>query len=116
MKNNKRSPLTIARQAAFIAEMGGEYPTQMSSEFNELKKEFIGIDTDDMKQSRIAMESTAQGYRENCPELYGRSTTPMFPNGLPVLHTRGADCDVETHGETVFCSIPNEGEKLGLLV
>ncbi len=98
MKNNKKSPLTKARQAAFIEDMGGNYPTVAdvhTPAFNAVVAEFIGIDTPEMKQNRIACESTAQGYRENSPELYGRTSTPMFPNGMPVFHGAGVSVDPE---------------------
>lgn len=97
MKNNKKSPLTLARQATFIEEFGADFKTVTAptDEFKALCLELVGVDTEEMKQNRIACESTAQGYRENSPELYGRSSTPMFPNGMPVLHGGGNSCDLE---------------------
>ncbi len=98
MKNNKKSPLTKARQAAFIEDMGGNYPTLAdvhTAEFNAVVTEFIGIDTDAQKQSRIAMESTAQGYRENSPELYGRKVNYEHSMGGYVMHGAGASADPE---------------------
>lgn len=104
-KNNKRSPLTIARQARFEAEEGCRsfHPSTLENELRALDAicgELIGIDTPEQKQARVAMESTAQGYTEGKANLdgsysYDKASAPIYPNGLPVLHSPGIDCDVE---------------------
>lgn len=109
MKNNKKSPLTLARQAKWIEEYGANFKTVTAptQEFNELVKELIGVDTNEMKQNRIAHESTAQGYRENYKPgevSYKQKThsrtgvvySPSFVSdeiGSPI-HI-GQDCDLE---------------------
>lgn len=112
MKNNKRSPLTIARQKAFADDLGIPVGVSLKNALAgelgalaALSSELIGQEklsggdglSFDRPQARIAMEATAQGYRENCPELYGRAHTPyaMFTNGLPVFHDRGTSADCE---------------------
>lgn len=104
MKNNKKSPQTIARQNAFIAEFGGTWTesTKATPAFNALCAELIGIDTDAMKQDRIAMESTAQGYRENSDyegwyKRGNRKDLGIFSNvcGLVSSRNDGSDDDAE---------------------
>lgn len=108
MKANKTSPLTIERKARFAAEEPNLAPlltmtpeNAFAGELNalaDLSRELVGIDTPEMIQARIASEGTVQGYRENCPELYGRATQApfaMFANGLPTFHKPGATADCE---------------------
>ena len=51
-----------------LADMQLEYARLLN-----LTAELVGVDTPAMQRDRVAMESTAQGYRENTPELYGQS-------------------------------------------
>jgi len=99
MKNNKLTPQSMARRAAFYSEFGGPYPTKMPDEFNQLVKELIGVDTEEQKGLRIAMESTAQGNRENSPELYGmslRQTRQKYAGEVLACNMQARqNCDVE---------------------
>lgn len=88
-----------ARHAAFVAELGGEYPRTMAPEFHALCGELIGQDTPTMIQDRIAAQGTLQGYVENAPELYGRKCATLEPHGI----AGGADCDAD-NGEEIVTS------------
>lgn len=97
---NRQSYTHTARHALFVQDMGGEYPTSTSAEFNALCAELVGQDTPEMVQARIAMESTAQGYRENSPETYGRTLRETRQKYLGDVHNykpsmAGNDCSPE---------------------
>ncbi len=119
MKNNKKSPQTLLRQARFIEEFGADFKTvtKPTEDFNQLTKELIGVDTEEQKRSRIAMESTSQGYRENNPENY-RNKTRVHPrtgvvydaNRTKFFESMGA---VQVHEAKEDCQAEaNEFEKL----
>jgi len=86
------------RHAAFVAEMGGEYPQKMSPEFNSLCAELIGVDTPAMIQDRIAAQGTLQGYIENSPETYGRKCATLVPHSIVGA---GLDCSPD-NGEDII--------------
>ena len=116
MKNNKRSPLTIARQARFEQEEGMKsfHPVTLESEARALDAlcgELVGIDTPEQKQARVAMESTAQGNRENSPELYGtlKQTRQKYFGNVRACHITSQACDVELddNAQALVSSISN---------
>lgn len=134
MKNNKRSPLTIARQAAFCADLGilpGQtLKNALAGELGALavlSHELIGQEkmtvpritmpngeplAFDKPQARIAMEATAQGYRENTPELYGRKTSEVdFGCGYRVHPVNGpsADCELEETDRALLATASHAG-------
>ena len=101
MKNNKKSPQTLARQAAFRLEMGGQYPVAMSAEFVALCAELVGIDTPEIIQNRIAHEGLP-GYREGVRNLDGTycrcdNADEAGAASAYVFHApgAGADCDCD---------------------
>lgn len=127
MKNNKRSPFTIARQAAFCADLGilpGQtLKSALAGELEALAAlsgELIGQEklsggdglSFDKPQARIAMEATAQGYRENCPELYGRKSVEMdFGAGYRIHPANGpsADCELEETDRALLATASHAG-------
>lgn len=86
-----------ARHAAFVADMGGEYPRNTSPEFQALCGELIGQDTPAMIQDRIAAQGTLQGYIENSPETYGRKCATLVPHSIV---GGGLDCSPD-NGEDI---------------
>lgn len=94
-KNNKKSPATIARQAAFRAEFGGDYKTitARTPEFSALCAELIGDDTTAAANRRA--DEGLNGFRENSPELYGRRQIIDVGAGYSIAASVGAACDCE---------------------
>lgn len=116
MKNNKKSPQTIARQAAFRAEMGGEFPREMSPEFQALCAELIGQDTPEMVQNRIAAEGTVQGYCDGkvlSDGSYARESGPEVDFGTGYrMHSPGIDAQAEVDeiGQAIMSTATHKGQ------
>lgn len=124
MKNNKSTPQAIARRLRFNAtepELAVLLSLPIEKAFQSeldaiaaLSLELIGQEkmtvpgitmpngetlSFDKPVARIAMESTAQGNRENAPELYGRSlreTRQKYAGDIRAYSSPGGSCDVET--------------------
>lgn len=127
MKNNKRSPLTIARQKAFADDLGIPVGVSLKNALAgelgalaALSSELIGQEklsggdglSFDRPQARIATEATAQGYRENCPELYGRKPSEVdFGCGYRVHPVNGpsADCELEETDRALLATASHAG-------
>ena len=119
--------MTIARQAAFASDlgipMGISLKNALASELGALAGlcgELIGQEklsggnglSFDKPQARVAMEATAQGYRENCPELYGRKVHEVdFGCGYKVHPSNGpsADCELEETDRALLATASHAG-------
>jgi hypothetical protein len=107
MKNNKRSPFTIARQRAFTEETGIQtgipFKDALASELEALQgicKELIGVDTPDMELDRKRLVDGSVNHTESVildDGTYARNDSGKevdFGTGYR-CHTPGQDCNAE---------------------
>lgn len=105
MKNNKRSPLTLARQARFNQDMGIAPGMSLKDALlpdrealGALCGELIGKDT----QAMVWDREHGAGYnthRENNSDTYGRTlrqTRQKYAGDIRACHSPGKACDAET--------------------
>lgn len=113
MTKNRTSYTHAARHAEWLADGGlrnADHAPELAA-LSALSAELIGQDTPEQIQARIASEGTVNGYRENCPELYGRDLDKGDASAY-TLHTRTggfADCELDEISRTVVASASHQG-------
>ena len=131
MKHNKNSPMTQARRLAFkqsepdlaillALPMEKAFQSELAA-IAGLSLELIGQEklsggeglSFDRPLARIAMEATAQGYRENNEDTYGRKAREVdFGTGYRIHPCNGvsADCDVEETDKALMATASHAGQ------